>query len=105
YYNVRGNHSGDIDVTTGTQAGLTDYGINLIAGKRTDTASTSSSYYSFAAIGHRGHSNGDGGGDLSGNITVTAERGGLTVKGGENKGASAEVRLHAAQIGHGGYNS
>ena len=104
YYNTRGNHSGAITVTTGTEAGLTDYGITLVAGKRTDAASASNSYYSFAAIGHRGHSNGAGGGDLSGNIKVEAERGGLSLTGGENAG-TADVRLHAAQIGHGGYNS
>ena len=98
------DHSGDIDVTTGTRSGLTDYGINLVAGRRTDAISASSSYYSFAAIGHRGHSNGSGGGDLSGDISVIAERGGLSMKGGENAG-TGDVRLHAAQIGHGGYNS
>lgn len=104
YYNVRGNHSGDISVNTGTEAGLADYGINLVAGNRDDAAATASSYYSFASIGHRGHSNGAGGGDLSGDITVHAERGGLTIKGGMNA-SGADVRLHSAQIGHGGYNS
>ncbi|MBP9223149.1 MAG: hypothetical protein KBF76_04735, partial [Verrucomicrobiales bacterium] len=105
YYNVRGNHSGDITVNTGMVAGLSDYGIKIVAGSRDDAVTAASSYYSFAGIGHHGHSNGAGGGDLDGNIEVTAERGGLTLKGGVRGASTGDVRLHAAQIGHGDYNS
>ena len=116
YYNSTGIHSGDITVTTGTLAGLTDYGITVqgaygdylpLAGGNAATGA----YYSFASIGHRGHSNGTtvyytG---LNGDIHVDAIRGGVSVLGGDGVDGTtaadtlADIRLHGAQIGHGGY--
>lgn len=116
YFNSTGIHSGDITVTAGTQAGLADYGVTVqgaygdyipLAG----TNSTSGGYYSFASIGHRGHSNGvtvyyTG---LNGDILVDAVRGGVSVLGGDGVDGSTlattppDIRLHGAQIGHGGF--
>lgn len=111
YYNIGGTHSGEIQVTTGTEAGLdaTGYGITLQAGygDYNGVAGTNNGYYNFAAIGHRGHNRSTG---LSGNIDVTVERGGLSINGGTGIEGSiadpdnADIRLNPAQIGHGGYN-
>lgn len=116
YYNSTGIHSGDISVTTGTLAGLSDYGVTVYGASGdylplATTNSTTGGYYSFASIGHRGHSNATttyytG---LHGDILVDVLRGGVSVLGGDGVDGSTtadtppDIRLHGAQIGHGGY--
>ncbi len=109
YYNTPGTHSGDIHVTAGTAEGLADYGLTIHAGTGDypGVAGTSTSYYNFAAIGHRGHNSAT---SLTGDIEVDVLRGGVTMIGGTGISGStsdpttADIRLHPAQIGHGGYN-
>ncbi|NLT71830.1 MAG: hypothetical protein GXX91_14225, partial [Verrucomicrobiaceae bacterium] len=104
YFNSTGQHSGDITVTSGTTAGLDEYGVTVRAPSGDFAGAGSSSYYSFAAIGHRGHSNSTGtySTGLSGDILVDVIRGGVTIEGG-NGLVTPDIRLHGAQIGHGGY--
>src|SRR5690606_30948976 len=99
-----GNHSGNITVTTGTEAGLDDYGVTIRAPRGDYADATVNSYYSFAAIGHRGHSNNTSlyATGLSGDILVDVLRGGVLIEGG-NGLVTPDIRLHGAQIGHGGY--
>ncbi|MCB1206481.1 MAG: filamentous hemagglutinin N-terminal domain-containing protein [Verrucomicrobiae bacterium] len=118
YYNSTGIHSGDITVMTGTQAGLSDYGLTIhgaygdylpLAGGN----AAAGGYYSFAAIGHRGHSNATGTyyTGLHGDILVDVMRGGIAVLGGDGVVGTTladtppDIRLHGAQIGHGGYSA
>ncbi|HRQ87517.1 MAG TPA: hypothetical protein PLA50_01890 [Bacteroidia bacterium] len=120
YFNSNGVHRGNITVTTGTLAGLApaDYGITVqaaygdympIAGTNT----TAGYYYSFASIGHRGHSNSPSTSStgLHGDILVDAVRGGITVTGGDGVDGSTaadtppDIRLNGASIGHGGYQA
>src|SRR5690606_20624110 len=102
------------------QAGLTpaDYGVTVQAAygdymPLAATNTTASYYYSFASIGHRGHTNlatsyTTG---LHGDILVDAVRGGVSVLGGDGvDGTSAAdtppyIYLHGASIGHGGYSA
>ncbi len=109
--NSQGVHSGDITVNAGTVAGLGDYGlvVQAASGDYNGVANVNTSYYSFASVGHRGHSSGT---ILSGDILVDVQRGGVTVQGGngqpgttsDNENTPADLRLHGASIGHGGYN-
>jgi filamentous hemagglutinin family protein len=116
YYNSTGIHSGDITVTTGTEAGFSDYGVTVYgaSGDYLPLAASNSTfggYYSFASIGHRGHSNATATyyTGLHGDILVDVRRGGVSVLGGDGVDGSTtadtppDIRLHGAQIGHGGY--
>ncbi|MAS94477.1 MAG: hypothetical protein CMO55_14855, partial [Verrucomicrobiales bacterium] len=109
YFNTPGIHSGDIDVVAGTQEGLAEYGLNVIAssGDYNGAVNLSNGYYSYAAIGHQGHG---GNFSLTGDIDVDVVRGGINVIGGTGVSGTtsgdtpSDIRLHPAQIGHGGYN-
>ncbi|HRQ87573.1 MAG TPA: hypothetical protein PLA50_02175, partial [Bacteroidia bacterium] len=107
--NAQGVHDGNITVKAGTVDGLDAYGVTVQAasGDYNGVVNTSTSYYSFASIGHRGHS---GGTILSGDILVDVLQGGVTLQGGNGLEGStagttpADLRLHGASIGHGGFN-
>lgn len=109
YYNTAGVHSGDISVTAGTGAGLAEYGLTIHGGTGDypGVGGTNTSYYNFASIGHRGHNRAT---SLTGDIDVEVQRGGIMLTGGTGISGSTsdpttpDIRLHPAQIGHGGYN-